>query len=100
MRKKPGKKASEIIYNSAWRNCYWFARMMLNTDQYSAPGKNEKFMSSLVNELEPLMLLDTITENDKYKICRDTLMNNLQKFSEGESKSAMQRKFSVKTLTA
>ncbi len=86
MRRKPEKRASEVI-NSAWKNCYWFARMLLNTDQYSAPGKNEKFMLSLVNELEPLIVLNTLTENDKYKICRDTLMNNLQKFSEGESKN-------------
>ena len=91
-RKEPEKSANEIIYNSSWRNCYWFARMLLNTDQYSAPGKNEKFMSLLVSELEPMIILDTLPENDKYKICRDTLMNNLQKFSEGESKSALQRK--------
>ena len=86
------KKIGNIVYGNTWRNCYWFARMLLNTDQYSAPGKNEKFMSSLVNELEPMIILDNLKENDKYQICRDTLMNSLQKFSEGESKSALQRK--------
>ena len=86
------KKIGNIVYGNTWRNCYWFARMLLNTDQYSAPGKNEKFMSSLVNELEPMIILYNLKENDKYQICRDTLMNSLQKFSEGESKSALQRK--------
>ena len=67
------KKIHNIVYGSAWRNCYWFARMLLNTDQYGAPGKNEKFMNLLLSDLEPLMILE--------------------KFSEGESKSAFQRKF-------
>lgn len=52
MRRNPEKKASELI-NSAWKNCYWFARMLLNTDQYSAPGKNEKFFSPLNISLFP-----------------------------------------------
>jgi hypothetical protein len=29
----------EVVYNSPWRNAYWFARMLLNTDQYGAIGK-------------------------------------------------------------
>ena len=52
---------------------HWFARMLINTDQYSAPGRNEKFMSLLVNELEPLIILDALSENDKYKICRNAM---------------------------
>ncbi|MBQ7067922.1 MAG: hypothetical protein IJM82_02010 [Synergistaceae bacterium] len=86
------EKIHNIIYGSAWRNCYWFSRMLLNTDQYGAIGKNEKFMNLLITEIEPLIILDNLSEREKYKICRDTLLNNLQKFSEGESKSAIQRK--------
>ena len=26
------KKIHNIVYGSAWRNCYWFARMLLNTE--------------------------------------------------------------------
>ncbi|MBQ6983183.1 MAG: hypothetical protein IJQ15_12235 [Synergistaceae bacterium] len=86
------KTADSIIYGSAWRNCYWFARMLLNTDQYSAPGKNERFMNLLLSETEPLITIPKLAENDKYKICRDTLMDALRKISEGESKSSLQRK--------
>ena len=87
------KKIHNIVYGSAWRNCYWFARMLLNTDKYGAPGKNEKFMNLLLSDIEPLMILENLSENEKYKICLDTLSNNLEKFSEGESKSAFQKKF-------
>ncbi|MBR1657842.1 MAG: hypothetical protein IJ697_05190 [Synergistaceae bacterium] len=85
-------KAREAIYGSAWRNCYWFARMLLNTDQYSAPGKNERLMKNLLTDTEPLMTIPNLTEDERYKVCRDTLLKTLLKFSEGESKSSLQRK--------
>ena len=80
------------VYGSPWRNCYWFARMLLSTDQYGAAGKNEAFMKLVLTELEPLVLLNTLSENDKYKICRDSLLELLEKFSVGKSKSAVQRR--------
>lgn len=82
----------EAIYGSAWRNCYWFARMLLNTDKYSTPGKNERLMNNLLTETEPLMTIPNLNENERYKVCRDTLMNTLRKFSEGQSKSSLQRR--------
>ena len=92
MSEKQEKKIHNIVYGSAWRNCYWFARMLLNTDQYAALGKNEKFLNLLLSELEPLMTVSDLSEDERYKICHDTLIGNLQKFSAGESKSASQRK--------
>ena len=86
------KKISNIIYGSKWRNCYWFARILLNTDQFGAVGKKEKFMTSLVKEIEPMIVLDTLSEYENYKICRDYFMNKLKDFSEGKTKSSMQRK--------
>ena len=83
------------VYGSPWRNCYWFARMLLNTDQYGAAGKNEAFMNLILTELEPLVLINTLSENDKYKVCRDSLLELLEKFSAGTSKSALQRKICV-----
>ena len=77
------ERTGNIACGSSWGNCYWFARMLLNTDQYAALGKNERFMRVLLSEVEPLT---------EYTTARDVLMNTLDKFSEGESKSAFQRK--------
>ena len=52
------KKIHNIVYGSAWRNCYWFARMLLNTDQYASPGRNDKFMSLLLSEVELLVIMN------------------------------------------
>ena len=87
-----GKEILRAIYSSAWKNCYWFARMLLNTDQYGAPGKKERFMNLLLSKIEPLILIDNLQDDDKYKVCRDTLMNELDKFSEGTSKMSALRK--------
>ena len=66
-------KIYNTVYGSPWRNCYWFARMLLSTDKYGAAGKNEKFMNMILSEVEPLLLLDSLSDNDKYKVCRDSL---------------------------
>ena len=50
-------RVSSLVYGSAWSNCYWFARMLLNTDQYAAPGKNERAMNILLSKVGPLMRL-------------------------------------------
>ena len=92
MQEKQEKKIHNIVYGSSWRNCYWFARMLLNTDQYASPGKNERFMNLILSELEPLMVVKNLSEDERYKICLDTLISILQNFSEGESKAALQRK--------
>ena len=86
------RTTGSINCGSAWENCYWFARMLLNTDQYAAPGKNEKFMNLLLSKIEPLIYLQHITENNRYTICHNALMNEIHRFSEGASKSSRQRK--------
>lgn len=85
-------RAGSSIYGSAWRNCYWFARMLLNTDQYAAPGKNERAMKFLLSKVEPLLMVDALTLEEKYKICRDALMSELDRLAAGESKSAVLRR--------
>ena len=88
------RRAGSLGYGSAWGNCYWFARMLLNTDQYAAPGKNERFMTILLSKIEPLLMAETFTKEEKYHLCREALMNELDRISAGESKSAiLRRKF-------
>lgn len=50
---------NDVVHNSPWRNAYWFARILLNTDQYGAIGKK-----ALEDQYCPL---DT-SENEKRKL--------------------------------
>ena len=85
-------RVSSLVYGSAWSNCYWFARMLLNTDQYAAPGKNERAMNILLSKVEPLMRLESLASEEKYHVCRDALMSELDGMSAGSSKSAVLRR--------
>lgn len=67
-----------VVYDSPWRNVYWFSRMLLNTDQYGAIGKKEDFISALVNELKAVLTRNDLPDDEKFKICRDTILNQLR----------------------
>ena len=54
-----------VIYNSPWRNAYWFARMMLNTDQYDAIGNRDALMTALANELEAIIEQQALSDEEK-----------------------------------
>ena len=67
------------IEASPFKNTYWFARYLLNTDQYGSLGKNrEKQLITLTTALEDILLIDSrISESDKLKVLKDTLFREL-----------------------
>lgn len=68
----------EVVQKSPWKNVYWFARMLLNTDQYGALGKKEKFITLLVNKLEAILGCSELSANEKLVISRDTLIKEIK----------------------
>jgi len=78
----------EVVYNSPWRNAYWFARMLLNTDQYGAIGKKDTIMSSLVSEIEAVIEQQLLTDKDKFKVCLNIIRNKIGSASRKGSKTA------------
>ncbi|MGN1409038.1 MAG: hypothetical protein ACI4XJ_02555 [Eubacteriales bacterium] len=76
------KTIHEIIQDSSFKNTYWFARYLLNTDQYGALGRSrEGQLLSIVALLESLASQESITENEKLLILKNTLFQELKGLS-------------------
>lgn len=56
------------IYQSPWRNAYWFARNLLNTDKYGAIGKNERLLNDILLETKSV-LIQPLSDSDKLDVC-------------------------------
>lgn len=82
------------IYDSPWRNAYWFARMLLNTDQYGAIGKKEAFMCKLAGKLESLLECTALSNDEKLAICRNTLIKEIKESARQGTRAA----FTTETL--
>ncbi len=79
---------SDVVHNSPWRNAYWFARMLLNTDQYGAVGKKEEFISKVIKKIESIIGCNELTNDEKLAICRDTLLKEIKNSARPGTKSA------------
>lgn len=79
---------NDVVHNSPWRNAYWFARMLLNTDQYGAIGKKEDFISSLVGKLESILDCNALTNDEKLAVCHDTLLKEIRGSARPGTKAA------------
>ena len=69
------KRVSKVVYESPWKNSYWFARMLLNTDQYGAIGKKENMMKDVVVHLESVLSNPVLNDDDKIKVSLDIILN-------------------------
>lgn len=79
---------NDAIHSSPWRNAYWFARMLLNTDQYGAVGKKEEFISALIGKIESILDCAALSSDEKFIICHDTLLKEIRSSSRPRTKSA------------
>ena len=82
------KSFDEVVYNSPWRNAYWFARMLLNTDQYGAIGKKDALMTTLVGEIEAVVEQQQLSDEDKFKVCLNIIRNKIGNCAKKGSKTA------------
>jgi len=79
---------SDVVHESPWRNAYWFARMLLNTDQYGAIGKKEEVISTIVSKIESILDCDALTVDEKFAICHDTMLKEIRNSARPGTKSA------------
>lgn len=82
------EQVRDVTVNSPWRNSYWFARMLLNTDQYGAPGKKDALMTALTTEIEAIVGQEHLTDEEKLKVCTDIILNKLKASSRPKSRAA------------
>lgn len=77
-----------VVYDSPWKNAYWFARMLLNTDQYGALGKKETLMLSIVTDVEAILDQSQLTDEDKLLVSLKIIRDKIQSSSKKESKTS------------
>ncbi len=77
------------VYYSPWRNCYWFARMLMNTDQYGAVGKKDTLLLSIVSHVETILAQATLNDEEKFAICKDIITNKISASSKSGTKAAV-----------
>ncbi|MCI8805279.1 MAG: hypothetical protein HFE59_05185 [Clostridiales bacterium] len=66
------------IQKSPFRNIYWFARYLMNTDQYGALGKSkETRLLATVYLLENLMTQNFTDDDEKLIVIKNTLLREL-----------------------
>lgn len=67
------------IENSPFKNIYWFARYLLNTDQYGALGKTkETQLLRVISVLENIMGQTGMDHKEKLDVCKNTLFNEIK----------------------
>lgn len=79
---------NDVVHSSPWRNAYWFARMLLNTDQYGAIGKKDEFISTLVSKLEAILDCNALSNDEKLAVCHDTLLKGIRSAARPGTKAA------------
>lgn len=64
--------------------------MLMNTDQYGAVGKKDALLMSIVSQVETILEQTALNEEEKFKICRDIIINKISNSSKnGASKAAV-----------
>lgn len=77
------------IEQSPFKNIYWFARYLLNTDQYGALGKSkEAQLLNTVAILENLLIQEGITNDEKLIVCKNTLSSEISAMVRQGTKNA------------
>lgn len=77
------------IEKTPFRNIYWFARYLLNTDQYGALGKaKETQLLSVISILENIMVQSGMSDEEKLIVCKNTLSTEINGMVKQGSKSA------------
>lgn len=67
-----------LIESSAWRNTYWFSRMLINGDKYGAVGtQKENKVLAIANQMEAVLCQTVLTDDEKILICKNTLHTSL-----------------------
>ena len=76
----------DAIYNSPWRNAYWFTRHLLNTDQYGALGKDEKLLLEILVETKAI-LIQPLSDENKLNVCLNITISKIINSAKENTKS-------------
>ncbi|MBQ8973233.1 MAG: hypothetical protein IJ074_09170 [Clostridia bacterium] len=76
------EKTALQIEESPFKNVYWFARYLLNTDEYDALGKTkERQLLDIVSQLENLLLISGLNDDERLTVAKEALYQGLIKIA-------------------
>ena len=68
-----GYRIWDMMANSPWKNVYWLARYLLNTDQYGGIGKEDARLLLLVGQLEQFIAEPHLPDEAKIRACHQSI---------------------------
>ena len=78
------------IEQSPFKNIYWFARYLVNTDQYGALGKSkETQLLKIITIVETISAQNSLSEKEKFLSSKETLLKERFVSLFKESKKSM-----------
>ena len=75
------------IENSPFKNVYWFARYLMDTDQYGGIGRAKEI--ALLNEvgfIESIVTNSQLNDDEKFNISKESLLNEISNMANPNSK--------------
>ena len=75
------------LESSPFKNVYWFARYLMDTDQYGGIGRSKE--TALLNEIafiESILTNAQLTEDEKFKISKESILNDINNMASTTSK--------------
>jgi len=80
---------AEKIKESPFRNVYWFARYLIDTDKYGGIGKKkEKELLVIADNIENIIVSHNLSEKDKILSAKSYFFEEIRKFANKNSKTA------------
>lgn len=80
----------EKIQNSPFRNIYWFARYLIDTDKYGGIGKyKEKELVEIAEYIENILKTPTLANEDKVLMATSYCFEQIKSFSAQKSKRSL-----------
>ena len=68
----------EKIQKSPFKNIYWFARYLLDTDQFGAMGKSkEEHLLKTVSVIEAIISQEELSDDEKLRVSKKTLTDDI-----------------------
>lgn len=66
------------VIGNPWRNVYWFARMLINSDKYGGIGKDSRMLAEICAALRQTIEEKSIPKEKKIAVCREVIRKHLE----------------------
>ncbi len=79
----------EKINDSPFKNVYWFARYLIDTDKYGGIGKKkEKELIKIADNIETIIATDSLSNENKIAAAKSYCFEQIKSFTTGQNKTA------------